>query len=67
MYKITAKVEDIKTTEGCYKNKLIAEKHKRRLEKRYPGFRFRLEIISKENNELRTFYAVKRLKEGGKI
>jgi len=66
MYAITAKVMDIKTTEGSYKNILIAEKHKRRLEKRYPGTNFKIKRIDKTETELNTFYAVTKLSiEGG--
>lgn len=49
MYSITAKVGDVKTTEGSYKNNLIAKRHKRRLEKRYPGTTFEVDRISKKD------------------
>ena len=48
MYLITAKVNNIKTIEGTYKNSLIAERHKRRLEKKYTGTNFKIERINKE-------------------
>ena len=48
MYTITAKLKGINTIEGNYKNKLIAERHKRRLEKRYPGTTFKLDKINKK-------------------
>jgi len=48
MYAITAEVKNIKTNEGNYKNKLIAERHKRRLEKRYPGITFKVNRINKK-------------------
>lgn len=49
MYSITAKVRNVKTTEGCYKNNLVAKRHKRRLEKRYPGTTFKVDRISKKD------------------
>lgn len=49
MYTITAKVEDINTVEGSYKNKLVAKRHQRRLEKRYPGTTFKVDRISKKD------------------
>ena len=68
MYAITAKVEDINTTEGSYKNILIAERHKRRLEKRYPGTKFEIERVNKEDKKLSSYYTIVKLyeKEGGK-
>ena len=68
MFAITAKVKDINTTEGSYKNILIAERHKRRLEKRYPGTRFIIERINKEDKKLNSYYTVVKMyeKEGGK-
>ena len=67
MFTITAKIADIETTEGSYKNKLIAERHKRRLEKRYPGTKFGIERISKEETKLNTYYAVIRIHEKGRV
>ena len=59
MFKITAKVKDINTVEGNYKNKLIAERHKRRLEKKYPGTIFKMERIDKRDTDsFNTFKAV---------
>jgi len=60
MYSITAKLKGINTTEGNYKNKLIAERHKRRLEKKYPGTAFRIEPVAKiDKSNFKTFYAVR--------
>ena len=61
MYLITAKVEDINTEEGKYKNILIAERHKRRLEKKYPGTTFKIKRISKEEGSFNDFYAVEEI------
>ena len=58
MFAITAKVLDIHTTAGSYKNRLIAEKHKRRLEKKYPGTTFEIERVAKTETNLNTYYAV---------
>ena len=58
MYAITAKVLDIQTTAGSYKNKLIAERHKRRLEKKYPGTVFKIEQVAKEDTQSNTYHAV---------
>lgn len=68
MYAITARVKDVNTTEGRYKNILIAGKHKRRLEKKYPGTTFKIERINKEEETFNSYYAVVKLyeKEGGK-
>lgn len=49
MYLITVKVQDVETIEGNYKNNLIAKRHKRRLEKRYPGTTFKIDRISKKD------------------
>lgn len=49
MYLITAKVGNVKTTEGHYKNNLIAKRHQRRLEKRYPNTTFKVDRISKKD------------------
>lgn len=67
MYAITAKVKDFNTTEGNYKNILIAERHKRRLEKRYPGTTFVIERVNKEDKKLNSYYTVVKLyeKKGG--
>lgn len=58
MYSITAKVKGINAVEGSYKNKLVAERHKRRLEKKYPGTVFKIEQVDKRNTQLNTYYAV---------
>ena len=68
MYAITAKVKDIDTTEGNYKNKLIAERHKRRLEKKYPGTTFKIEPVAKNDKDnFKTYYAVKGHIERGEL
>jgi len=68
MYAITAKLKNIKTTEGNYKNILIAERHKRRLEKKYPGTIFKIEPVAKENRDnFKIFYAVKGHIERGEL
>lgn len=60
MYAITAKLKGIETTEGNYKNKLVAEKHKKRLEKKNKGITFKIERTAKTNkNTFNTFKAVK--------
>jgi len=51
MFAITAKVLDIETTAGSYRNRLIAERHKRKLEKKYPGTTFKLKRIDKYRKE----------------
>lgn len=58
MYSITARVKGINTVEGNYKNKLIAERHKKRLEKKYPGTVFNIEQVDKRDTQLNTYYAV---------
>lgn len=58
MYSITARVKGIHTVEGNYKNKLVAERRKRRLEKKYPGTIFKIEQVDKRNTQLNTYYAV---------
>ena len=58
MYSITAKVGNIKTTEGCYKNKLIAERHKRRLEKKYPGTDFEIKQANKKDKGFNDYYTI---------
>jgi len=68
MYSVTAKLKDIDTTEGSYKNKLIAERHKRRLEKKYPDTAFGIEQVAKNNkNNVHVFYAVKGHIERGEL
>lgn len=68
MYAITAKVKDINTVEGNYKNKLIAERHKRRLEKKYPGTIFKIKRIDKRDTDsFKTFYPVTKLYGEGVI
>ncbi len=68
MYVITAKVKDINTTEGNYKNILIAERHKRRLEKKYPGTTFKIERVDKRDTDsFKTFYPVTKLYEEGDV
>ena len=49
MYAITTEVENIKTVEGNYKNKLIAERHLSRLKKKHPGTIFKVDKISKRD------------------
>ena len=58
MYLITAKVEDINTVEGRYKNVLIAEKHKRRLEKKYPGTDFEIKQANKKDKGFNDYYTI---------
>lgn len=58
MYAITAKVKGINTIEGNYRNKMIAERHKRRLEKKYPSTIFKIEQVDKRDTQLNTYYAV---------
>lgn len=55
MYSITAKVKGINTIEGNYKNKMIAERHKRKLGKKYPGTTFKIKRISKKDKLDNTF------------
>ena len=61
MFTIIAKVADIKTTEGNYKNQLIAKRHKRRLEKRYPETKFKIRRIDKDKKEIKDFHAIEKL------
>jgi len=61
MFTITAKVEDIETTEGNYKNQLIAKRHKRRLEKRYPGTKFKIRRVDKDKKGIKDFHVIKKL------
>ena len=58
VYKITAEVKGIKTTAGNYKNKILAKRHKTRLEKRYPETAFKLTRASKDEKDPDTFTAV---------
>lgn len=64
MYAITAKLKGISkepfdTTEGNYKNKLVADRRKRELEKKHPGTIFKIERIAKKNkSNFLTYYAV---------
>ena len=73
MYAITVKLKGISekpfdTIEGNYKNKLIAERHLRRLQKKYPGTTFKIEPIAKENKDnFKTYYAVKGHIERGEL
>lgn len=64
MFRITAKVDGFKTTEGNYKNQLIAKKHKRRLAKKYPGTTFKVEQIEKNARKFNNFYPLYKLYEG---
>lgn len=68
MFRITAKVKGFETTEGSYKNQLIAKRHKRRLEKKYPGTTFKIEPVAKKNKDnFKTYYAIKGHIERGKL
>jgi len=68
LFTITAELKGIKTTEGNYKNKQIAEKHKRRLERKNPGIYFGLEKVDKINkNNIHVFKAVKGHIERGEL
>mgnify|MGYP001144914457 CR=1 FL=1 len=51
MYSITAKVNNIEAIEGNYKNIKIAERHLRRLEKRYTGTTFKIDRINKKTKK----------------
>ena len=51
MYLITAEVNNMRTVEGSYKNVLIAERHKRRLEKRYTETSFKINKVNKKNKK----------------
>ena len=53
MYSITARVKDIKTVEGYYKNILIAGRNCRRLEKKYPGTNFKINRVNKKDKKMR--------------
>lgn len=73
MYAITAKLKGISkepfdTIEGNYKNKKVADRHKRELEKKYPGTTFKIEQIAKKNkSNFYTYYAVKGHIERGEL
>lgn len=68
MYSITARVKGINTVEGNYKNKLIAERHLRKLEKKYPGTVFKIEPVAKKDKDnYKTYYAVKGHIERGEL
>lgn len=68
MYAITATLKGINTIEGNYKNKLIAEKHKRKLEKKHPGTVFKIEQVDKKDKDnFKTYYAVKGHIERGEL
>ena len=58
MYSITAKVKNIKTIEGNYKNIKIAERHKRRLEKKYPGTDFEIKQANKKDKGFNDYYKI---------
>lgn len=51
MYAITAKVKNIETIEGNYKNIKIAERHLRRLEKKYTGTTFKIDRVNKKDKK----------------
>ncbi|GAI43137.1 unnamed protein product, partial [marine sediment metagenome] len=51
MYAITAKVNNIETIEGNYKNIKIAERHLRRLEKKYTGTTFKIDRVNKKEKK----------------
>jgi len=51
MYRITAKVQNIETVEGSYKNITVAERHCRRLEKKYPSTDFQIDRVNKRDKE----------------
>ena len=51
MYAITAKVKNIETIEGNYKNIKIAERHLRRLEKKYTGTTFKIDRVNKKTKK----------------
>jgi len=53
MYSITAKVGGVKTVEGYYKNILIAGRHCRRLEKKYPRTNFKIDRANKKDKKMR--------------
>lgn len=67
MFRIIAKVKGFETTEGNYKNQLIAEKHKRRLEKKYSGTTFKIEQIDKTARKFNNFYPLYKLYEGEEL
>ena len=49
MYAIMARVKGIESREGCYKNIVVAEKHKRRLEKKYTSTAFKISQLNKKD------------------
>jgi len=51
MYAITARVKDIEIIEGNYKNIKIAERHLRRLEKKYTGTTFKIDRVNKKDKK----------------
>jgi len=51
MYAITAKVKNIETIEGNYKNIKIAERHLRRLKKKYTGTTFKIDKVNKKEKK----------------
>lgn len=51
MYAITAKVNNIEAVEGNYKNIKIAERHLRKLEKKYTGTTFKINRINKKDKK----------------
>jgi len=51
MYSITAKVKNVKTIEGNYKNIKIAERHLRRLKKKYTGTTFKIDRVNKKTKK----------------
>lgn len=64
MFRITAKVDGFETTEGNYKNKLIAKRHQRRLQKKYSGTIFKIEQIEKDARKFNNFYPLYKLNKG---
>jgi len=68
MFSITAMLNGIKTTEGNYKNKTIAERNKRRLEKKNKGIVFKLRRMAKtDKNTFKTFKAIRGHIERGEL
>lgn len=68
MFAVTATLKGIKTYGGNFKNKQIAEKQKRRLEKKNEGIIFKLERVNKEYKDpINTFKAVKGHIERGEL
>jgi len=52
MYPITAKVNNIEAIEGNYKNIKIAERHLRRLEKKYTSTTFKIDRVNKKDKKI---------------